>query len=165
MTNYVERFGLKVAAELAAFIEQDVLPLTAVAPDAFWSGASGVFERFAPENQSLLAKRDQLQAKIDDYYRDGAGKTADGAATTEFLREIGYLVPEPAPFQISTTNVDPEIATMAGPQLVVPGAERAILAERPPMRVGAACMMRFMAPMPCRARRSRVAMMRRAGAR
>ncbi len=120
MTNYVERFGLKVAAELAAFIEQDVLPLTAVAPDAFWSGASGVFERFAPENQSLLAKRDQLQAKIDDYYRDGAGKTADGAATTEFLREIGYLVPEPAPFQISTTNVDPEIATMAGPQLVVP---------------------------------------------
>ncbi|WP_221792344.1 malate synthase G [Aquisediminimonas sediminicola] len=120
MTNYVERFGLKVAAELAAFIEQDVLPLTNVAGDAFWSGASGVFERFAPENQSLLAKRDQLQAKIDDYYRDGAGKTADSAATTEFLREIGYLVPEPAPFQITTDHVDPEIATMAGPQLVVP---------------------------------------------
>ncbi len=120
MTHYVDRFGLKVAAELAAFVEQDVLPLTEVAADPFWSGAAGVFERFAPENQALLAKRDKLQARIDTWYRDEAGKQADGAATAAFLREIGYLVPEPAPFQIGTRHVDAEIATMAGPQLVVP---------------------------------------------
>jgi malate synthase len=110
----LDRAGLKVAAPLAAFVEEQVLPPLGIASAAWWSGVAGIFARFAPENRALLAKRDDLQAKIDARYE--AGLPVDEA----FLREIGYLVPEPAPFTIGTENVDPEIATMAGPQLVVP---------------------------------------------
>jgi malate synthase len=110
----LDRAGLKVAEALAAFVEEQVLPPLSIAPAAWWSGVAGIFTRFAPENGALLAKRDDLQAKIDARYESG------GAVDEAFLREIGYLAPEPAPFTIGTTNVDPEIATMAGPQLVVP---------------------------------------------
>src|ERR1700742_2757826 len=110
----LDRAGLKVAAPLAAFIEEQVLPPLGIAANAWWSGVAGIFARFAPENRALLAKRDDLQAKIDARYE--AGLPVDEA----FLREIGYLVPEPVPFTIGTENVDPEAATMAGPQLVVP---------------------------------------------
>ena len=110
----VDRAGLGVAEELARFVENDVLPGLGIAADGWWAGVADIFGRFAPENRALLAKRDSLQATIDARYK--AGEPVDEA----FLREIGYLVPEPAPFKIGTENVDAEIATMAGPQLVVP---------------------------------------------
>ena len=120
MTEHLDRAGLGVAAELATFIEQDVIPGLGIVADAFWSGAAAVFERFAPENRALLAKRDELQARIDAWHRARRGQPHDPEATKGFLREIGYLVDEPAPFRIATENVDDELARMAGPQLVVP---------------------------------------------
>jgi len=120
MTSYEDRAGLKVAAELAALIEQDVLPGLGLDPADFWSGAAEVFARFAPENRALLARRDDLQARIDAWHAARRGQPYDVAASQTFLREIGYLVEEPAPFSIGTSGVDAEIARMAGPQLVVP---------------------------------------------
>ncbi|MFN7129521.1 MAG: malate synthase G [Brevundimonas sp.] len=120
MTSYEDRAGLKVAAELVALIEQEVLPGLGLDAAGFWSGAAQVFDRFAPENRALLARRDDLQARIDAWHAERRGQPYDVAASQTFLREIGYLVEEPAPFAIGTTDVDAEIARMAGPQLVVP---------------------------------------------
>ena len=120
MTVYEDRAGLQVAAELAALIEQEVLPGLGLDPAGFWSGTAAVFARFAPENRALLAHRDALQARIDDWHDGRRGRPYDVAASQTFLREIGYLVEEPEPFTIGTTGVDAEIARMAGPQLVVP---------------------------------------------
>ncbi|MBX3564355.1 MAG: malate synthase G [Sphingomonas sp.] len=110
----IDRSGLAVAEPLARFVEDQVLPGLGIDATGYWAGVAAIFERFAPENRVLLARRDELQALIDARYQ--AGEAVDEA----FLREIGYLVPEPAPFEIGTANVDAEIATMAGPQLVVP---------------------------------------------
>ncbi|MDQ1155149.1 malate synthase G [Brevundimonas sp. SORGH_AS_0993] len=120
MTTHQDRAGLKVAGELIALIEGEVLPGLRLAAPAFWSGTAALFERFAPENRALLATRDRMQARIDDWHRARRGQPYDTAASTAFLREIGYLVEEPAPFTVGTTGVDEEIAQMAGPQLVVP---------------------------------------------
>ena len=120
MTVYEDRAGLQVAAELAGLIEQEVLPGLGLDPAGFWSGTAAVFARFAPENRALLAHRDALQARIDDWHDGRRGRPYDVAASQTFLREIGYLVEEPQPFTIGTTGVDAEIARMAGPQLVVP---------------------------------------------
>ncbi len=116
----IDKAGLAVAEPLARFIDERVLPGTGIEPQAFWAGAAGIFARFAPENVVLLAKRDELQAKIDAWHEARAGKPVDPAEYEAFLREIGYLVPEPAPFAVSTERVDDEVATLAGPQLVVP---------------------------------------------
>jgi malate synthase len=110
----VERAGLQIASVLAEFVEQQALPGTGLEPNAFWRGVADIFSRFVPENRALLARRDELQAQIDGAYR--AGKAVDET----FLREIGYLVDEPAPFAIGTGDVDDEITRTAGPQLVVP---------------------------------------------
>jgi malate synthase len=120
MTHYINRAGLQIAAELADFAETKALPDTGVSPDAFWQGLADILARFAPANCQLLVKRDELQAKLDDWHKDNPGPINDMPAYQAFLHEIGYLVPEPTPFQITTQNTDPEIATMAGPQLVVP---------------------------------------------
>ena len=114
MSASVDRAGLKVAAELADFVEAKVLSGLGVAADGWWQGVADIFAKFAPENAALLAKRETLQAQIDARYK--GGEPVDEA----FLRAIGYLVPEPGPFTIGTENVDEEIAAMAGPQLVVP---------------------------------------------
>ncbi|WP_414642260.1 malate synthase G [Brevundimonas sp.] len=114
------RAGLQVADELAAFIEGEALPGTGLEPDAFWTGVAAIFARFAPENRRLLAIRDDLQAQIDAWHVGRRGQPYDVAAATAFLREIGYLADEPAPFVIGTRDVDAEVATLAGPQLVVP---------------------------------------------
>ena len=114
------RAGLQVADELAAFLDAEALPGTGIEPDAFWTGVAAIFARFAPENRRLLAVRDDLQARIDAWHLARRGQPYDVSAATAFLREIGYLVDEPAPFAIGTQNVDAEVATLAGPQLVVP---------------------------------------------
>jgi len=118
--SMTSRAGLQIAGELAAFIEGEALPGTGLEPEAFWSGVAGIFVRFAPENRRLLAVRDDLQARIDVWHRERRGAPHDARATGAFLREIGYLVDEPAPFAVGTRHVDAEVATLAGPQLVVP---------------------------------------------
>ncbi len=114
------RAGLQVASELAAFLEDEALAGVGIETEAFWSGAAALFARFAPRNRDLLTARDGLQAAIDDWHRARRGRPHDPAAGEAFLRTIGYLVPEPEPFTVGTRGVDPEIATSAGPQLVVP---------------------------------------------
>jgi len=111
---------LSVEDILATFVEGELLPGTGMAPATFWAGLESILADFTPRNAALLARRDALQAKIDAWWRERRGKAFDVAEETAFLREIGYLEPEPPPFQISTAGVDPEIATLAGPQLVVP---------------------------------------------
>ncbi|AQR72706.1 malate synthase G [Sphingomonas sp. LM7] len=120
MSATVDRAGLKVAEVLVRFVEMRVLPGLSIEADAFWAGAAELFARFTPENRALLAKRDDLQAEIDRWSGENPARAADPAAQEAFLRDIGYLVPEPGPFTIGTANVDDEIARMAGPQLVVP---------------------------------------------
>ena len=120
MTNYVDRAGLKIADVLARFVEADVLPPLGMDAGRFWTGVAEVFGRYAPLNKALLAKREDLQAKIDAWHKARAGVPHDAAAYEAFLRQIGYLVDEPAAFHIDTQNVDDELARLAGPQLVVP---------------------------------------------
>ena len=119
MTKRVDRNGLAVAAELAEFIEDRAIPGTGVEPARFWREFSAIVHDLAPKNRALLARRDELQEKIDGWYRDN-GAPSDMAAYEGFLREIGYLQPEGPGFHVTTGNVDPEIASVAGPQLVVP---------------------------------------------
>ncbi|MCM5559129.1 malate synthase G [Pleomorphomonas sp. JP5] len=119
MTAYRTLNGYKVAAELADFIEGEALPGTGLDPDRFWTLLADIINRFGPENRSLLDRRDALQRQIDDWHTAHPGPV-DRAAYSVFLAEIGYIVPEPAPFSIETSGVDPEIAEVAGPQLVVP---------------------------------------------
>ncbi|MCV0382226.1 MAG: malate synthase G [Erythrobacter sp.] len=120
MRDYTTRGGIEVDPALADFIETEVLAALGRDADAFWSGFADILARFAPRNRELLDRRDELQAAIDAWHTERAGKPHDAAAYRAFLEEIGYLVPEPGEFTIGTENVDPEIATMAGPQLVVP---------------------------------------------
>jgi len=111
---------LSVEDILHAFVEQELLPGAGVEPARFWAALEAILADFGTRNAALLARRDELQAQIDAWWKERRGKAFDVAEETEFLREIGYLVAEPAPFHISTQNVDPEIAKLAGPQLVVP---------------------------------------------
>ena len=120
MTERVTRAGLQVARELADFIEAEALPGTGVAADRFWEGLAGMVRDLQPENKRLLAVREDLQSKVDAWHLAKKDKPHDAAAYKAFLSEIGYLVPEGGDFQIGTQNTDPEIATIAGPQLVVP---------------------------------------------
>jgi len=120
MTDYLDRSGLAVATSLVTFIEERALAGTGIAGDAFWRDTAALFARFAPRNAALLATRATLQAAIDEWHAIRAGAPIDAVEYEGFLREIGYLVPEPAPFAVDTANVDAEVATLAGPQLVVP---------------------------------------------
>jgi len=116
----VERAGLSVAQELADFVEAEALPGTGLAASDFWQGAADIFARFAPRNRELLSVRDSLQAQIDEWHLARQGQQNDQAEYQAFLREIGYLVPEPAHFNVDPQNVDRELSITAGPQLVVP---------------------------------------------
>jgi malate synthase len=115
----IEIAGLKVATELRDFVEQEALPGTGVSPEAFWHGLSEIVHDLGPENRSLLDKREELQSRIDDWHRAHPGPV-DLPAYKAFLKEIGYLVEEGGEFNVTTANVDPEIASISGPQLVVP---------------------------------------------
>ena len=112
--------GLKVAGALHDFINAEALPGTGLDPAAFWQGFTDIVRDLAPANRALLETRVAMQAQIDAYHRDHRGKPADASAYVGFLRSIGYLLPEPPDFAITTENVDPEIASIPGPQLVVP---------------------------------------------
>src|SRR6185437_8668408 len=118
--DLIEAGGLKIARTLHDFVVNEAIPETGIEPAAFWRGFGEMIHDLAPVNRTLLAKRDALQARIDDWHRAHRARPVDRAAYEKFLREIGYLVPEPADFAVSTANVDPEIASIAGPQLVVP---------------------------------------------
>ncbi len=117
MSERVTVNGVQVASVLYDFINSEALPGTGVDQDAFWNGAAAVITDLAPRNRELLEIRETLQAEIDAWHRD---HTFEPAAYKEFLTEIGYLTPVPDDFQITTDNVDTEITSTAGPQLVVP---------------------------------------------
>ena len=120
MVVRTDRAGLAVAKELAAFIENEALPGTGVSAAQFWEGFSALAHEFGPRNRALLERREELQARIDDWHIVHRHKPHDHYAYKSFLEEIGYLLPEGDDFQIATANVDPEIASVPGPQLVVP---------------------------------------------
>ncbi len=116
----VIRAELAVEDVLARFVEEQALPGSGVEAGAFWEGFSALVHEMGPANRALLAKREDLQAQIDAWHRSHRTAPHDPEAYAGFLREIGYLLPEGEPFQIETTGVDPEIASVPGPQLVVP---------------------------------------------
>ena len=120
MTQYVTRAGLSVAQELAALVEEKVLPGLDITAEAFWGGFARLLSTLAPENLRLLEVRETMQAEIDAWLTARKGQPWDAEAYRAFLEKIGYIVPEGPDFQIGTESVDPEIATIAGPQLVVP---------------------------------------------
>ncbi|WP_237061430.1 malate synthase G [Microbulbifer zhoushanensis] len=120
MTERVKVGTMLVARELQQLIDEEVIPDTGVEAGHFWAELEKIVRDLAPVNRSLLDKRDRIQEQIDQWYTDNPGAYRDLDRYKEFLREIGYLVAEPADFSAATENVDEEIATMAGPQLVVP---------------------------------------------
>mgnify|MGYP003561949384 FL=1 len=120
MTDRVQVGGLQVAKVLFDFVNNQAIPGTGITAEQFWKGAEAVINDLAPKNRALLAKRDAIQAQIDSWHQARAGQAHDAAAYKAFLQEIGYLLPEPADFAITTENVDDEIARMAGPQPAVP---------------------------------------------
>ncbi len=120
MSAYELISGIEVDRRLRAFVEEEALPGTGIAPGDFWFGFSALLRELTPENRRLLRRREDLQAQIDARNAGLGGRPPDPAEEEEFLREIGYLVDPPAPFAIGTADVDPEISSVAGPQLVVP---------------------------------------------
>ncbi len=120
MASYVEVGGLKVHRGLYDLVRDEIAPGTGVDPDAFWGALGGIVRDLGPKNRKLLEKRDALQAQIDAWHRERRGQPIDKGEYKAFLQEIGYLVPEGEDFQVATAGVDPEIAEIAGPQLVVP---------------------------------------------
>ena len=120
MTQRIVKHGLQVAEELVAFVEDKALPGTGVTADRFWSGFAALIAEMTPRNRAALARREELQSQIDAWHVAQKGKAHDRDAYERFLTDIGYLVAEGDDFEIETTHVDPEIATIPGPQLVVP---------------------------------------------
>ena len=118
MSERIQHGGLAIARELYDLIGNEVIPGTGVTADAFWSAFERIVADLTPRNRALLARRDELQAMIDTWHH--VNPQPDAGAYQEFLQDIGYLLPEGAPFAVTTANVDEEIATLAGPQLVVP---------------------------------------------
>ncbi|BCI88289.1 hypothetical protein NIIDMKKI_34950 [Mycobacterium kansasii] len=120
MTDRVPAGNLRVARVLYDFVNNEALPGTDLDPDSFWAGVDKVVTDLTPQNQELLKIRDELQAQIDKWHRHRVIEPLDPEAYRQFLTDIGYLLPEPEDFAITTSGVDDEITTTAGPQLVVP---------------------------------------------
>jgi len=120
MTDRTACGGLQVATELYRFINDQAIPGTGIDASQFWAGVDSLIHELAPVNRELVAKRDVIQEKIDAFHKARRGQAHDAAEYKAFLEEIGYLLPEPQNVSVSTNNVDPEVATTAGPQLVVP---------------------------------------------
>lgn len=120
MTERIAQDGLQVAAVLHQFIQDEALPASGIAPQDFWPGFAALVHDLAPRNRTLLADRDRLQGELDNWHRANPGPVRDMAAYRAFLEKIGYLLPVPDAVQVTTSDVDAEIAEQAGPQLVVP---------------------------------------------
>ena len=120
MKKRLLRYNLSVERSLVDFIENLALPGTGISEDNFWHGLSSLVEQLTPENRALLIKREELQSKIDSWHKARRNMPHDHEAYKSYLKEIGYLVEEKENFSVKTENVDPEISTIAGPQLVVP---------------------------------------------
>ncbi|AKH19152.1 malate synthase G [Sedimenticola thiotaurini] len=120
MTARTQIGGLKIANVIKELVESQILPGSGINSTTFWTELEQIVNDLTPKNRALLARRDELQRQIDQWHQKQAGKPLDAAAYKAFLMEIGYLLPEVEDFTIETDNVDPEIAEMAGPQLVVP---------------------------------------------
>jgi malate synthase len=120
MSDRIDKFGLRVDRKLFRLIEEEALPGTGITPERFWRGLSEVLHGLGPRNRALLEHRQALQTRIDEWHRAHAGRPLDREEYKAFLQSIGYIVPEPADFQVETERVDPEIAHIPGPQLVVP---------------------------------------------
>lgn len=120
MTERIQVGGLQIAKVLYDLVANDIAPGTGIEPDAFWASFEKVVNEFSPKNKALLEKREVIQKQLDEWYRNNAGQSIDMAEYKAFLKDVGYLVPEGDDFKVSTENVDAEIATIAGPQLVVP---------------------------------------------
>lgn len=120
MTDRIEKNGLLVASELHNFIENEALPGSGIDAQTFWSGLAGLAKTYGPKTKAALQHREELQAKIDAWHKDHSGPNYDFVEYKAFLKDIGYLEEEGPAFKIETRNVDPEIASIAGPQLVVP---------------------------------------------
>jgi malate synthase len=118
--DFTDANGLSVDSVLFDFVNAEALPGTPVTPDVFWSGLASVVAQFAPRHRELLAVRERMQTAIDAWHREHRAEPHDPAAYRALLESIGYIVPPGPPFSIDTSGVDAEIATTAGPQLVVP---------------------------------------------
>lgn len=118
--HFLQHNGLQIERSLYSLVNDEICPGTGVSADHFWQEFEAILREFAPRNHALLKKREELQAQIDSYHRDRSDQPHDSAEYKQFLLNIGYLLPEGDDFEISTANVDPEIAEQAGPQLVVP---------------------------------------------
>src|SRR6478735_10525497 len=119
MGQHVQIGGLSVDGILHRFVEEEALPGSDVESEAFWEGFEAIVHDLAPRNRELLARREELQSRIDDWHREHPG-VPDAHAYPAFLREIGYLLDEPEDVAVTTADVDDEVARIAGPQLVVP---------------------------------------------
>ncbi|MCW2844426.1 MAG: malate synthase [Nocardioides sp.] len=119
MAGRVQVGGLDVAEVLHRFVTDEALPGSGVDAEAFWAGFAAIVHELAPRNRELLARRDQLQSQLDEWHRNQPG-SPDADAYAAFLREIGYLLDEPGDVAVTTADVDDEVASIAGPQLVVP---------------------------------------------
>ena len=116
----IDKNGLKISSTLYEFVNEEAIPGTKVNSDDFWSKFSKIVHQLAPINKSLVEKREVIQKKIDNWHKSNDGKDFDKKEYINFLKSIGYLVEEKENFKIETTNVDEEISSIAGPQLVVP---------------------------------------------
>jgi len=120
MGDYLQRDALQVDSLLAGFVENELLPDLDIDPERFWSGFAQIVSDLTPRNRDLLGRRDSIQAQINEFHRQSGGGIPDPENYRAFLARIGYLEPQGEAFSITTENADPEIATIAGPQLVVP---------------------------------------------
>ena len=120
MSERIESHGLQIAAPLYELLRDEIIPGTEVDPDDFWAALASIVRDLAPKNRALLDKRNKLQEQIDDWHKAHKGKPIEMDAYRQFLYDIGYLLPEGEDFKVTTANVDAEISTIAGPQLVVP---------------------------------------------
>jgi len=116
MANYLNKAGLQVDARLVTFVETEALPGSGIGAEAYWAGLAGLVAKFMPRNRELLAIRDRMQKQIDDWHHKNGPVAKDPEGYQTFLRQIGYVVPEPGDFQIETSGLDPEISTICGPQ-------------------------------------------------
>ena len=120
MSQTITQGRLRINANFKRFVDEEVLPGTGLDAAAFWRNFDEIVHDLAPENRQLLAERDRIQAALDEWHRSNPGPVKDKAAYKSFLRELGYLVPQPERVTVETTGIDSEITSQAGPQLVVP---------------------------------------------